>query len=178
MNTTSARIAVGHLSVDVEYKQIKNLHVAVYPPEGRVRVAAPVQMTDDHVRAAVVGRMAWITRERDRLLRAERQSLREMVSGESHFVWGIRYRLEVAYGATPHRVSLDRGRLLMVIAPGASEIQRRQLLAKWYRAQLRQAVPDVVDMWAPKVARVRMPGAFARCERSGGPAAGNLGKSG
>src|SRR5690242_3634600 len=118
MSTPSARITVGGVDVDVYHKDIKNLHVAVYPPEGRVRVAAPLHVADEQIRLAVVQRLGWIKRQRKRLQAAERQSEREMVSGESHYVWGRRYRLQVIETGRRSRVDLDGGRLVMKVPSG------------------------------------------------------------
>jgi predicted metal-dependent hydrolase len=93
MSTASAYLTVGGIDVDVVYKEIKNLHIGVYPPMGRVRVAAPERLDDDQVRLAVVSRLPWIKRQREQLQAAQRQTIREMVTGESHFVWGSRLRL-------------------------------------------------------------------------------------
>src|SRR5918995_416980 len=95
MSTASAYLTVAGIDVDVVYKDIKNLHIGVYPPLGRVRVAAPSQLDDDNVRLAVIQRLPWIKRQREQLLSASRQSERDMVTGESHYVWGVRYRLKV-----------------------------------------------------------------------------------
>src|SRR3954471_13401857 len=95
MSTANAYLTVRGISVDVVYKDIKNLHIGVYPPLGRVRVAAPRRLDEDHIRLAVIQRLPWIKRKRDELRSAERQSNRKMVSGESHYVWGVRRRLRV-----------------------------------------------------------------------------------
>src|SRR6478735_2144083 len=96
MSSANAYLTVGGLGIDVVYKDIKNLHISVYPPVGRVRVAAPERMDDDTIRRAVVQRLPWIKRQRDQLLSADRQTEREMVSGETHYVWGQRFRLDVS----------------------------------------------------------------------------------
>jgi predicted metal-dependent hydrolase len=83
MSTTSAYLSVAGIDIDVVYKDIKNLHIGVYPPLGRVRVAAPLQLDDDQVRLALVQRLPWIKRKRSELEAADRQSVREMVTGES-----------------------------------------------------------------------------------------------
>ena len=88
-------LTVRGIGIDVIYKDIKNLHIGVYPPFGRVRVAAPTRLQEDDVRLAVVQRLPWIRKQRDKLRAAARQSEREMVAGESHYVWGVRYRLRV-----------------------------------------------------------------------------------
>ena len=112
MNTASAYLTVAGIGVDVIYKDIKNLHVGVYPPVGRVRVAAPLQLNDEQVRLALVQRLPWIKRQRAQLQSAERQTEREMVTGESHFAWGRRYRLEVTECATKAHVDVAGDRLV------------------------------------------------------------------
>src|ERR1700733_4835897 len=103
MSTASAYLTVRGIGVDVVYKDIKNLHIGVYPPLGRVRVAAPTRLGDDQVRLAIIHRLAWIKRQREQLRSAERQTEREMVTGESHYVWGARRRLKVVEGpGRPH----------------------------------------------------------------------------
>jgi predicted metal-dependent hydrolase len=98
MNTEKRQITVKGLSVQVVRKAIKNLHLGVYPPNGRVRVAVPVRLNDDAVRLALVGKLGWIKRQRDKFESQLRQSKREMVSGESHYFLGRRYRLSVGWG--------------------------------------------------------------------------------
>src|SRR6476660_4693312 len=107
MSTTSAYLTVRGINVDVVYKDIKHLHIGVYPPLGRVRVAAPLRLDEDHVRLAIVGRLPWIKRQRERLRSADRQSKREMVTGESHFVWGVRHRLRVIERLGRPQVEID-----------------------------------------------------------------------
>ncbi len=151
MSTASAYLTVAGINVDVVYKDIKNLHIGVYPPVGRVRVAAPKRLDDDQVRLALVKRLPWIKTQRDRLQRVERQSQREMVAGESHYVWGDRYRLKlVERGGHPH-VELDGERLVLYLPEGTSPEQRRELLGRWYRARLREAVPSVIARWEPTI---------------------------
>lgn len=149
MSTGSAYLTVAGIEVDVIYKDIKNLHIGVYPPMGRVRVAAPRCLDDDQVRLALVQRLPWIKRQRDRLQSADRQSLREMVTGESHYVWGSRYRLKVIERPGRAHAELDGDRLQVYIPQGTETENRRELLDRWYRAQLREAIPDVIAKWEP-----------------------------
>jgi predicted metal-dependent hydrolase len=111
MSTSSACLTVSGIYVEVVYKDIKNLHIGVYPPAGRVRVAAPRKLSDEQVRLALVQRLSWIKQERRRLRTAERQSRREMVTGESHFVWGVRLRLRVIERPGRPHVEVDGNRL-------------------------------------------------------------------
>jgi predicted metal-dependent hydrolase len=151
MSTASAYLTVRGIDIDVVYKDIKNLHIGVYPPMGRVRVAAPERFDDDQVRLAVIQRLAWIRRQRDKLRSAERQSEREMVTGESHYVWGVRRRLKVVERPGRAHVEIDGVRLVLYVPADTPVEKRRDCLDKWYREQLRQAVPALVEKWEQKL---------------------------
>lgn len=151
MSTASAYLTVAGIDVDVVYKDIKNIHIGVYPPVGRVRVAAPRRFDDEQVRLALVQRLPWIKRQRERLQAAARQSQRQMVGGESHYAWGSRYRLKLVKRPGRAHVELDGDRMLLYVPEGASVEQRRELLDRWYREQLREAVPAVVARWEPRI---------------------------
>jgi predicted metal-dependent hydrolase len=151
MSTASAYLKVGGIDVDVVYKEIKNLHIGVYPPMGRVRVAAPERLDDDQVRLAVVQRLPWIKRRREQLKSAERQSVREMVTGESHFVWGERCRLKVIEQTGQPFIEIKGGRMLMHVSEGVTSDQRRAALDRWYRSQLRQTIPSLLEKWESKI---------------------------
>lgn len=175
MSTASAYLTVAGIDVDVIHKDIKNLHIGVYPPVGRVRVAAPLRLDDDAVRLAVVQRLPWIKRQRDRLQAADRQSQREMVTGESHYVWGKRYRLKVFERPGRGHVELDGDRLLLYIPEHTNTPKRRELVDRWYRAQLRRAIPDIIAKWestidvtVPRWTIRRMKTKWGSCNRETG----------
>lgn len=147
MSTTSGYLTVRGITIDVVYKDIKNLHIAVYPPVGRVRVAAPTRFDDDQVRLAVISRLPWIKRQRAQICSAERQSEREMVTGETHYVWGRRYRLKVIERPGRAHLEIDGQRLLLYIPANTPVDKRRALLEHWYRQQLRQALPALIANW-------------------------------
>ena len=127
MSTASGYLTVRGINVDVVYKDIKNLHIGVYPPVGRVRVAAPTSLDEEQIRLAVIQRLPWIKRQRQQLQDAARQSTREMVTGESHYVWGTRHRLRVVERAGRAHVEVDGDRLLMYV-PEGTETRNRQIL--------------------------------------------------
>ena len=152
MSTANAGyLTVRGIDVDVVYKDIKNLHIGVYPPMGRVRVAAPELLDDEQVRLAVVSRLPWIKRQRDQLQAAQRQTIREMVTGESHYVWGSRLRLKVIERAGRGHLEISGERLHLYVPEGTSTDRRREMLDHWYRDQLRQAIPPALSKWQPKV---------------------------
>lgn len=151
MSTTSAYLTVSGLDIDVVRKDIKHLHVGVYPPAGRVRVAAPLGLDDDHIRLAVIQRLAWIRRQRKELQGAARQSPREMVTGESHYVWGLRKRLKVIERPGRAHLEIDGDRLALFVPPGDPVGRRRAHLEQWYREQLRSTLPALISKWEQRL---------------------------
>ena len=146
------QIEVNGLRVDVVRKAIKNLHLAVYPPDGRVRVAVPEHLDDEAVRLAVVSRLGWIRRKQETFEEQERQSAREMVTGESHYVQGRRYRLDVVTTEGRPAVALrDATTLELRVRPGMQAAEREQMLQRWYRRLLRAHVAELVAKWAPVI---------------------------
>lgn len=142
------QITVSDLVVDVVRKDIKNLHLAVYPPDGRVRVAAPLLVNDEAVRLAVISRLAWIRRQQGKFEKQERQSAREFVSGESHYYQGRRYLLNVVYRDSAPAVAVRNNTTLdLSVRPGSDTAQRERVLLAWYRRQLKQLIPPLVAKW-------------------------------
>lgn len=99
-----SNIVVSGLEISIERKDIKNLHIGVYPPNGKIRVATPLKLNDEAVRLAVISRLSWIKKQQQSFLNQPRQSKREMVSGESHYLFGKRYLLDVKYENTKHSI--------------------------------------------------------------------------
>jgi predicted metal-dependent hydrolase len=153
MSTASAYLTVRGINIDVVYKDIKNLHIGVYPPVGRVRVAAPKRLEEEQIRLAIIQRLPWIRRQRRQLQEAARQSPREMVNGESHYVWGRRHRLKIIERPGRAHVELDGDRLLMYVSEGSTTDARAELLQDWQRKQLRLAVPPLIARWEQIVGR-------------------------
>lgn len=151
MSTASAYLTVRGIDVDVIYKDIKNLHIGVYPPLGRVRVAAPERLDDEQVRLAVIQRLPWIKRQREQLKAAPRQTEREMVTGESHYVWGLRKRLKVVERPGRTHLEVDGDRLVLYTPSSTTAEQRRAALDQYHRQQLREAIPGVIDTWEQKL---------------------------
>jgi predicted metal-dependent hydrolase len=141
-------MTVGGMTVDVIRKPIKNLHLGVYPPHGRVRVAAPLAVSDDAVRLAVVGKLGWIKRQRAKFKDQPRESHRELVTGESHYFLGQRYRMRVIEHAGAGKVVL-RGKtaLDLYVRTGVDAAGRDRVLQRWYREQLKALVPAMLAKW-------------------------------
>ena len=152
MSTEGARIEIRGIEVEIVRKDIKHLHLGVYPSEGRVRVAAPLRLDDDAVRLAVITRLAWIRRKRAEFEGQARQSRREFVTGESHYFEGRRYRLDVIESSGPTGIRLrDKGWMEMRVRPDTGRDAREAILYRWYRARLRERIPDMVAKWEPEI---------------------------
>ena len=150
MSTEAREIRVSGLAVQIVRKDIKNLHLGVYPPNGRVRVAAPLAVSDNAVRLAVIGKLGWIRKQQARFIAQPRQSEREMVSGESHYFLGRRYRLRVIDHNGPAKMSLRGNHSIdLYIRKGSRAEEREQVLRRWYRAQLKVLIPPLLGKWQP-----------------------------
>lgn len=142
-------MVVGDLHVEVVRKDIKNLHVGVYPPDGRVRVAAPHRLTDEAIRMAVITRIGWIRKQKRQFAEKTRVSPREYVERESHFFMGRRYLLEVVEGSQKQTIEIVGNKTLRMNLVGTETTteNRQRFLDAWYRQNLREHVRDLVPKW-------------------------------
>jgi hypothetical protein len=145
----AARIQLGDIPVDVVRKDIKHVHLSVYPPTGRVRISAPRRMSLDTLRVFAISKLDWIRRQQIKLREQERETPREYLDRESHYVWGERYLLEVVESDEPPAIELGHGRMHLRVRPGTDEDKRRALVEAWYRRQLREAVLPLLARWQP-----------------------------
>jgi predicted metal-dependent hydrolase len=143
-----AQLQLGDITVDVVRKDIKNVHLSVYPPTGRVRISAPLRMDLDTLRVFAISKLDWIKSQQRKMREQERESPREYLERESHYVWGKRYLLKVAEVEAAPTVTLRHNKLLMQCRPGTSLDKRQAILDDWYRAQLKEAVPPLIAKWA------------------------------
>ena len=152
MSTERQSIDVRGTPVEVVRKDIKNLHVGVYPPTGRVRVAAPLRLTDEAVRLAIISRLGWIHRRQAEFKQQDRQSQREFVTGEGHYFFGRRYRLDLSERDGPSTVRrVNNARMELRVRPGADLAKREAVLQAWYRGRLRELLPPLLAKWEGKV---------------------------
>jgi predicted metal-dependent hydrolase len=142
------QIKVGNIAIDVVRKDIKNLHLGVYPPSGRVRIATPLKIDDEAVRLFAVSKMAWIKKQQLKFETQERQSERRFVSGESHYYKGRRYLLNVIYHNAAPKVEIrNKTHIDLYVRVGSTCEQRGKVLTKWYRKQLKDQIPALIAKW-------------------------------
>lgn len=149
--STKDTLFVSGIAVEVKRKEIKNLHLAVYPPYGRVTVSAPEPMSLDAIRIAVVNRLAWVKRAQKQICLAPRQSPRDMVDGESHYYLGQRYRMKVVEQSGATSISIpNKSTMVLTCSAGTSLTSKRNALESWYRAQLGEVIPPLLNEWLDK----------------------------
>ncbi len=141
------RIKLGDVAVDVVRKHIKNVHLSVHPPTGRVRIAAPRRMSLDTVRVFAISKLPWIKRQQRKVREQERETPREYLDRESHYVWGTRYLLKIIEVDQPPSVELGHGRMILRVRRGTDTAKRHAILEEWQREQLRNVVPPLIEKW-------------------------------
>jgi predicted metal-dependent hydrolase len=154
-------LKLGDIAVEVVYQPIKNVHLSVYPPAGRVRMAAPERMDLEALRLYAISKLPWIKRQRRRMQEQEREAPREYLERESHYVWGKRYLLSVVEENAPPSVELGPSRLTLHIRPRSDRSKRRDVLQNWYREQVRMAAEPLLARWERKIG-VKSSGLFVR----------------
>lgn len=141
------RLELGEITVDVVLKDIKNVHLSVYPPLGRVRISAPKHMSLDTIRVFAISKLDWIKQQQTKLRAQEREIPREYVDRESHYLWGKRYLLTVIEGDGPPAIELKHSRIILRVRPQTTADKRQALFEEWYREQLKEAVPPLLARW-------------------------------
>jgi len=145
------RIQVGEIPVEVVLKNIRNVHLSVYPPKGRVRISAPSSSKLDNLRLYAISRLSWIKKQRNRILGQERETPRSFVCRESHYLWGKRYLLDISEGRSPQGVKISHGEIHLSVPPRAKRTRRAEILEAWRRGELKKELPEVVSRWSKRL---------------------------
>lgn len=143
----NSQIELGDISVDVIRKDIKNVHLSVYPPTGRVRIAAPARMDLDTIRVFAISKIGWIRNQQKKVREQEREEPREYVDRESHYLWGRRYLLKITETSGRAGVEVKHNRLVLNVPPDSDAARRQTVLEAWYREQLRLTTPSLISRW-------------------------------
>ena len=140
------------LSVDVVRKDIKNMHLAVYPPTGRVRIAAPLNVNDEAIRLFAISKITWIRKQQRNYIAQERQSPREYKQRESHYFLGTRYLLRITEKKGPAKVELKTKTFIdLFVRPNSTLEQKQFAINEWYRAELKKIIPGLIEKWEQKI---------------------------
>lgn len=146
-----SQIKLGEITVDVTLKKIKNIHLSVHPPTGHVRVSAPSHMNFETIRVFAISKLGWIKQQQKKLLEQERETPREFLNLESHYVWGKRYLFEVVETDRPPFVELSHGRMVLNVRPGSDESKKQAIVEEWYRDEVRKTATKLIAKWQPRL---------------------------
>ncbi len=141
------QLKLGNMVVEVVLKDIKNVHLSVYPPNGRVRISAPSYMNMDTIRVFAISKLGWIKKQQAKLLAQARETPRDFEDRESHYVWGKRYLLEVVEKEQVPSITLKGKKMVLQVRPLTSSEKRQGILEDWYRAQLKTEAPNLIEKW-------------------------------
>ncbi len=144
-------IQIGELSIQVTKKDIKNVHLSVHPPDGRVTLAAPSATRLDVARAYAISRLGWIRQQQVKLENQARETPRRFIERESHYLWGRRHLLSVACRDAKPSVSLDHKRITLTVRPGSEAGKRAEIIHEWHKSLLHAVVPALIQKWEPKL---------------------------
>jgi predicted metal-dependent hydrolase len=140
-------IDIGDIPVSVVRKNIKNVHLSVYPPMGNVRISAPLRMNLDTIRVFVISKLDWIKKHQQKIRNQVRETPREYIDRESHYLWGKRYLLNVVEVQSPSGVVVEHDRLLLQIRSGTDLTNKSTVINNFYRQQIETTLPSLIDKW-------------------------------
>ncbi len=148
MSIRTEKITIANLEIDVIRKDIKNMHLAVYPPNGRIKISAPSIADEEVVRLFAISKLNWIKKHVKNFREQPRESKRAIVTGESHYYLGKRYMLKVMEHPGYSKVELTGTKTIFLkIKPDLSNEERSAIFKEWYRKQLKQIVPELIIKW-------------------------------
>lgn len=147
-NINMHQIEISDLTIDVVRKNIKNMHLSVYPPTGRVRIAVPLTVEDEAIKLFAISKLPWIKKHQRNFENQDRQSTRSFAQRESHYFEGRRYLLRVTEHEAPPKVEIKtKTHIDLFVRPNTTIEQRQTLLNEWYRKQLKNQLPALIDKW-------------------------------
>jgi len=143
----TAQVQLGDITVAVVRKDIKNVHLSVHPPTGRVTISAPSRMSLDTIRVFAISKLGWIRQQQKKLLEQDRETPREFLNRESHYLWGRRYLLKLVESDGPATIEVTPARLLLHGRPGWDQAKKQEVLDAWYRVQIKADAPQLIEKW-------------------------------
>lgn len=145
------KIELGNIVIDVEHKDIKNIHLSVHPPRGKVRISAPRRMELDTIRVFAISKLQWIKKQQNVFRKQERETQREYLTRESHYFLGERYLLKIVERDTSPKIVLKKKEIQMFVRPDTTQDKKKEILDEWYRSELKRIVPPIIAKWEKKI---------------------------
>lgn len=141
------QIEISGIKIEVQKKNIKNLHLVIVPPDGKVRVSAPVHMSDDSIAMFIRTKLGWIRKQQEQFEKQPRQTEREYVSGETLYVFGQQYFLRVEYSYKGNSMILNCNEAVLTVRKESTTKQREAFVNEWYRGLLKEKINIYLPKW-------------------------------
>jgi predicted metal-dependent hydrolase len=138
---------VSGIEIEIVKKDIQNMHLNVMPPSGKVRISAPYGTSDDAINLFAVKKISWIKKQVEKFKCQQRQTEREYITGESHYLWGRRYKLEIRYSNKGNSIEVKGNKMILTVREKSTRQQRESYVNEWYRAELKDKLPHWVKKW-------------------------------
>jgi len=144
-------IHIGEISIAVTIKNIKHVHLSVHPPDGRVTLAAPTGTRAEVARAYAISKLGWIRDQQAKLRSQPRETPRQFIERESHYLWGRRYLLSVKEKDAKPTIRLDHRRIHLTVRPGTTKLKRETIIHDWHKLLLHNELPNLIQKWERKL---------------------------
>jgi len=144
-------IRFGGISIQVTRKDIKHVHLSVYPPTGRVTLTAPAATRAEVARAYAISKLRWIREQQEKLRRQARESPRQFINRETHWLWGRRHLLSIEHRDAKPTIKVEHKRLVLSVRPGSPRAKREEVIQEWHRSLLHSVLPGLFDKWEKKL---------------------------
>src|SRR5687767_6780778 len=144
-------IQLGEIAIAVTRKDIKHVHLTVHPPSGRVTLVAPRRTRSGVVRAYAASKIGWIRAQQAKLRGQARETPRQFIERESHYLWGRRYLLSLSEEEIKPSVRLNHRTIMLSVRPGSGRAKRAAVMHEWHKSLLHDAVPGLIARWEPRL---------------------------
>jgi predicted metal-dependent hydrolase len=144
-------IHLGEIAIAIRRTNVKHVYLSVHPPNGRVTLVAPRQTRPEVARAYAASKLGWIRDQQAKLRGQARETPRRFVERESHYLWGRRYLLSVKEEEAKPSVRMTHRNITLTVRPGASSAKRAAVMNEWHKSLLREAVPQLIRKWEPRL---------------------------
>jgi len=142
---------IGDITIQLTQKDVKNVHLSVHPPDGRVTLVTPKTTRPDVARAYAISKLGWIRDQQRKLSDQARETPRKFIERESHYIWGRRYLMSVVYHDAKPSVRLDHKRITLTVRTGSDKTKRGEVLHQWHKSLLHEAIPPIIEKWEPRL---------------------------
>ena len=146
-----AIVSVGNINIEVTHKHIKNIHLSVHPPNGKVTISAPSRMDLNSIRVYALGKLGWIKNKQKKIVAQKREPIRDYINRESHYFKGERYLMKIINVNAAPKVELSKNYIELYVRPNSTREKRMQVMDNWYREYLKIEISKLIDKWESKI---------------------------